>query len=506
MAYDVQQRDISILGQRVKELKIRASLLNEKMQPMDVLQGDLISGSITISATDDIRRTANFSFFLKNKSYIASETGKIWFNKYVSLSLGIVNLKTNQIQYYPLGLYMFSDNSYTYDSTNNVIEVKCKDLMFKLLNVPLYGAETYKILAGTVIRDAMISVVSQLGGFKKYLIGNIGAEVGAGTNSISEVGYDQVPYDLTFSSSDTAYSVLTRLRDLYAGWESFFDEDTFVCQKIPTGKNERIVLDWETIVNKQLVINESRNNSLDKVKNITQVFGKQIVADRYTDVCTKSGSEYTATFTSLTALTSGEIYAVKLPSSNFANPTLKINSLGSYPIVDSSEVPIMVGKINGYSAFKFYHNKMIYLGDYQVKALAVHVSSMPSAEKKQYYETKFNTNNIVYIVNPDSPYTVERIGELIDVKSGNDFGNIYSQDLALQRARYENYKTTRLEDTITIDMQLVPWLTVNRLISYKSKIYDTVDTYMIKNISITLSAGTMQIECVKYYPLYPDVV
>lgn len=504
MAYNVQENDISILGQHEKELKVKLVLLNINMQPIDSLQGDLISGSLTISATDDIRRNANFSFRVKNKSYIVSESGKIWFDKYVNLFLGIKNLRNQNVQYYPLGLYTFNDNSYTYDSTNNTIEVKCKDLMFKLLNTPLYGTETYKIPAGSNIRSAMISTINLIK-VTKYLIGNIGSELGSGINNVSEQNYNTVPYDLTFSTSDSIYSIVTKLRDLYAGWETYFDDDTFVCQQIPTGQNESIILDWETIEKRQLLISESRSNSFDKVKNITQVFGNQIVADRYTETCTVNGAEYDATFSDLTALESGTIYAVKLPSTNLANPKLKINSLGVYSIVDASGVVINSGTMNGYSAFKFYNNQMIYLGNYQVQALAIHVSQMPDNTKHQYYKDTFNTDNIVYIVNPDSPFTVEKIGERIDVKSGNDYSKIYSQDLALQRAKYENWITTRLQDSITLEMQLVPWLTVNKLFSYKSKITGEIENYIIKNISISLTDGKCQIEAIRYYPLYPDI-
>jgi len=322
---------------------------------------------------------------------------------------------------------------------------------------------------------------------------------------VSSQNYNTVPYDLTFSTSDSVYSIVTKLRELYSGWETYFDDDTFVCQQIPTGQNESIVLDWETIEKKQLLISESRSNSFDKVKNITQVFGKQIVADRYTATCTTSNSTYTATFTDVTALSSGTIYAVKLPSINLASPKLKINSLGTYSIVDASGIVIAAGVMNGYSAFKFYNNQMVYLGDYQVTALAVHVSQMPDSTKQQYYKDTFNTNNIVYVINPDSPFAVDKIGERIDVKSGNDYGQIYSQDLALVRSKYQNWITTRLEDSITLVIQLVPWLTINKLFSYKSKITGEIDIYIIKNISTSLIDGKMTIEAVKYYPLYPDI-
>jgi len=503
---NVTQADIDILGQQIKECEIKLELLNESFLPIDILQGGLISGSFSVESDSDIRRTASFVFHVRNKSYLVNQSSKIWFNKHIILYLGIKSLRTQEFQYYQIGLFEYSEYSFQYDISTNSLTVKVLDLMSKLVNTPLYGTETYKITAGTNIRSAMLSVVTQLGGISKYLIGDVGSELGTGINNISEQNYNTVPYDLSFSSSDNVYSIITKLRDLYSGWESFCSNDTFICQQIPTGENESIILDWETIEEKRLLISEERNGSLDKVKNITQVFGKQITADRYTETCTVNGAEYDATFTDLTVLESGTIYAVKLPSVNLVNSTLKINALGTYPIMDASGVVIPNGTINGYSAFKFYNNQMIYLGDYQVKALAVHVSNIPDSTKQQYYKDKFNTANIAYVINPDSPFTVEKIGERIDVKSGSDFENIYAQDLALQRAKYENWKTTRLQDTLSLEFQLVPWLDVNKLITYKSKVTGSVDAYIIKSISITLLDGKMKLECIKYYSLYPDIV
>ena len=59
---------------------------------------------------------------------------------------------------------------------------------------------------------------------------------------------------------------------------------------------------------------------------------------------------------------------------------------------------------------------------------------------------------------------------------------------------------------VTLEMQLIPWLDVNKLIRYKSKITGEINTYIIKDISISLLSGKMTVECIMYYPLYPDVI
>lgn len=503
MSYNVTQQDISVLGQKIKKIYIKLELLNANFLPIDTLNGEILSGDITVDSESDIRRTANLKFTV-NRKYIVNENSRIWFNKYVRIYLGIESLRTKEVLYYSEGIYIFNENSYQYDSTNNTMTIRCVDLMSKLTTTNLYGTQNYTIPAGSNIREAMISAVTQLGGIKKYLIGDVGSEYGDKINAVSDAKYNVVPYDLKFTSSDTVFTVVSKLRDLYSGWETFFDDDTFICQKIPTGDNEQTVLDDLTIQNKHLVISEQFSNSFEKVKNVTQVFGSEIDVDRYTDICTNTGAQYNATFENLTGVEDGTIYAVKLNTANLASPTLKINSFTVYPITDASGEVLSAGSINGYCAFKFHNQKYLYLGQYQVVGLVVHTSNEPDRDMNNYYKTKFNTDNISYIVNADSPFTVEKIGERIDVKSGDTYSSIYSQDLALDRARLENWKSTRFEDTITLDMQLIPWLNVNKLITYTSKEIQQLFHYIVKSININLLDGKMSITAMKYYPLYPD--
>lgn len=514
LGYEVQQKDIAILSQKTKEFFLRLELLNSNFQPIDTLKTSIISGSVSIDASSSVRVCFDITAQLINKTYLVSEISKIWFDKYVRCYIGIKSTRNNEVFYYPIGIALFNENTYTYDSSNNTITFKCPDLMSRLNGVrngQIGGASTTKIAAGTNIREALIGVITQLGGVKKFIISEIGEEQGSGMDIVTEELNTSVPYDLEFSAGSTVYDMVEKLYTLYSGYEVFFDDNTFVCQKIPTGNNLVPVIDWQTIEKSQLIISESQNNSFEKIKNVTEVWGKQIVADRYTDVCTNSGSQYNATFVDLDTLESGKTYAVKLNVANMTSPTLKINTLTAYPIVNSEGVSLTKNTINGYSAFKFLNNKFFYLGQFQVHAIAIHVSEMPSIEKQSYYKQKYNCDNIGYIVNPESPYTVEKIdrlnpfnGEILDVKTGEDYEKIYSQDLALQRAKYENWKTTRLEDSLTLEMQLVPWLQVNKLITYKSKITGEIGTYIIKSISFALLDGKMQVNCIRYYPLYPD--
>jgi hypothetical protein len=70
--------------------------------------------------------------------------------------------------------------------------------------------------------------------------------------------------------------------------------------------------------------------------------------------------------------------------------------------------------------------------------MAKEVKIEPTLEEKEQDKENESCDNILYVVNPDSPYTIEDIGEWRQVLSGDEYENIYSDELAVERAEYEN--------------------------------------------------------------------
>lgn len=92
------------------------------------------------------------------------------------------------------------------------------------------------------------------------------------------------------------------------------------------------------------------------------------------------------------------------------------------------------------------------------------------------------------------------------VCTGDEYDNIYSNDLAEQRARYEIYLRSRLHDNITITCVPIYWLDVNQIIEYNLTDPEAHDLWLIKSISTDFSVdGTQTITAMRYYPLYADI-
>ena len=490
MGYQVTQTDMQVLRQSNQITYIKAELLNKQFQIIDELQGELIDGNHSVSAESDIRSTADATFIVKDKSYLVNQTSKIWLDKYVRLYIGVLHQRSQEILWYPMGTFLFNENSYSYDSTTKTLSVNLLDLMSNLTGIRNGQVKglSHIISAETDIRSAMISTLTEGGVAVNYIIDDI---------------EKTVPYDLEFGTGATVHEMVAELRDLYPAWETYFDDTTFICKPIPTCIDDDIVIDAVTL--EPLVINENLSNSFENVKNVTDVWGKCIDADRYADTSTNTGTQYNITLADYT-LTSGDLIGFKTNIAT-ASSTLKINTETVYPIVKSDGTTIALEANKSYVVkFSSSDGKFYYQGQFQIHAIVKEFSVEPTTEFKTQDIIDEGTTNIKYIINPDSPYCVDKIGEVRQVLSGGEYENIYTEELCMQRAEYENWKATRLQDSINIETIMIPWLTVNQKIEYKSKTTGETQQYIIKSINRALSAWTQTVEMIRFYPLYPFVV
>ena len=121
-----------------------------------------------------------------------------------------------------------------------------------------------------------------------------------------------------------------------------------------------------------------------------------------------------------------------------------------------------------------------------------------------------NCNDVKWIINPDSPYActinpvTNRIeGEIRQVLSGGEYSNIYTTELAYERGEYENWLKCRMQDTIDIELILVPWMEINDKISYTSPVYEEIYTWLVQDIDYDFTNWTMTVKASKFYPYYP---
>ena len=480
MPLNVGQDDYNILSQQIITKYIKLEILNFQYNVVDEISGNLTAMSVNIDSESDLRRSCNLTFVVTDASFDVKAGNKIWLDKLCRPWVGYENIYTGKIQWYNQGIYLINAPSWRYNATTHELSLAGLDLASKLTglrNGELEGIPT-KIPAGSSVREAMIAAI-ELAGFTKYTISECKDVDG---NIIA------VPNDIEIAQGGTVWNIVTQLRDILPRYETFFDVDgVFIYQPIPTGSGDPVIIDDTIWPN--LLIDESINNDFEGVKNYIEVYGRTLDPSYFSTNTTYSGSTLSLTVADYpTALTDNTIVGFTTPSTGDISATggisLKMNSLTASVLYEYG-TNNSVTALDNETYYVAYYNQGWYLMGHQQPV------------------------GIAYDDNPDSPFYINgSIGRIRHVLYGGEYENITSDKMALERAKYELWKSTRLQDSITLTSIPNPWLDVNVLISHaiRGKSQEDAAQYIIKSISTDYGIeGTQSINAITYYPLYPDI-
>lgn len=467
MALVINQDLYTVTKQRVKNRKIKINLLNYSFQIVDEIIGNVINGTVNVDANNDQRRSCDITLTIDDKDdFEIKSGGKIWLDKYIQIFVSEFNILTQEWQWVNLGIYIINAPTWDYDASTNALSFEGLDLMAKLTGVRNgYISDLPTIIPqGSNVRNAIISIL-QLVGVTKYIV--------------EELPY-VLPYDIKVDVGDTIYNLLAQLRDVDATKEIFFDVNgVFKYQSIPNGHDEPSLID-DDIWN-QNVLKESIITDFESVKNVIRVFGKSLDPTYFSSATTISGNVYNLTIadypTNITADTSFTVGWVA--TTTVTNPQIKVNSNTALPLVNEDGTAAVLDRNNQYYVARYQNNKFIYLGYQQI-----------------YGEAKD--------LNPDSPFYVgSTIGEIPIPLQGGEYDNIYTNELARQRAKYELYLHTNMNDSVNLTCVPIWWLDVNIVVSYTIKDSTVPKQYIIKSFSMDLQeTGVQSITMISYYPQY----
>lgn len=474
MAWNIGQDDYNVLKQSNITKYVRLELLDFEYKVVDEISGNLVSMSVNVDADSDLRRSCTCTLVVKDGSFDVAAGSKIWLDRYIRPYIGYVNNWTGKTQWYNQGIYLINAPSWQYDAQTNALSFAGLDLASKLTgmrNGYLEGIPT-SIPAGSNVRQAMIALL-ELGGFTKYLVSEC---MDVDGNIIN------VPNEIEIPQGGTIWDGISQLRDIMPRYEAFFDTNgTFVYQPIPTGSGSPTLVDDDLLG--RLVISEHVNNNFEDVKNVVEVYGQSLDVSQYAtdvtwdspDIKFKVGSDLTNT--TLTGLTTPDA-AMDVAS-----------GIRLYYSVSPSQYSVG-------------------LTDYHTGEVVTHLE--PNTSYVLYGQKLYSTlqpSAIAKDTNPDSPFYVDGpVGPIRIVLYGGEYDNITSDALAKERANYELWKRTRLQDSITLTAIPNPWLDVNILIGHAAKGGKLAGRYIIKSINTDYGdGGTQTINAITYYPLYPNI-
>lgn len=478
---NITQDDYNVIKQRTQTRYIKLEILDFQYRVVDEISGNLLGYSGSIDATSDLRRSCQVevAVFGPNVSKFNIQAGsEIFLDKMIRPYIGLLNNRNQQIQWYSQGIYLINAPSWDWDAQTNTLKFQGLDLMSKLTgarNGQLQGI-THTIKAGENVRNAIISTL-KMGGFNNYIVEECRLKNGA---------IQDVPTDIVIEHGGTVYDLLSKLRDILPNYQIYFDIDgVFHYEPIPTGVNEPVSIDDDLLTD--VVTSESINTDFEKVKNVVEVYGRSHDVKHYpTEISVDNTTTpviVTMTIPSLTEIKEGIIIGFTLPESINKRIVLNVNGVDGVLFNKDGTRATHLFANEYYVAKAIEDNDWEYMGHQQAQATAVDD-------------------------NPDSPfYTGGPVGEIRIVLSGGEFDNIQSDELAQQRADYELYQRSRLQDTISLYMMPIPWIDVNLLISHVAKDETEAKLYMIDTVSIPGDiSSSMTIQAHRYYPAQTNIL
>ena len=594
MTADITNSDLTLCRERHKKQFVRLYLLDDRLLPIDELEGDCISGEISVDAGSEVRRTCNLTLHSRDKVYIAGEYNRIWFNRRIRVQLGFEGSVT---KWYDMGIFLFSNCSYTYSGDARTLSVQLNDLVTTLdgTHGGVLDGEGFCIESGhdiksvledllrthTDLRDISVASIGEYGclqgksiSWKQNRIDSgsspevVELEARDGTDYLSDSPYlddylvtaftsgsdlcannteisviseaepahyidmgswHQIPYNLEFSSGTPLYEMLTRLRDLYPGYESYFDTDgQFVTKLIPTCEHDPDLLDYFDL--EPLVIDESLNTDFSTIRNATRIYGKSIETDRYADaksVILRAFQEESA---------KGHILEINLEKVILAS-NLKLGfQMPEYDTDTDTSLPVYL-RINA------YESSVSPLGEILEKTTPLTVSCT-TRETRIHTDTDTTESETVYVPmklsffqpgvsysfkyissqntfqflgmyqveayvedrSEESPFSVDKIGTRLQILSGGEYDDISDATACQERAEYENWLAGRFNDSVSLTTVIIPFLDVNHKVRYRTFSNGEIHRYLIKSIQYSLMENTCSITMSRFYDLFPFIL
>lgn len=286
------QNQIDVLNQNLRKKRIRLELLDSNLKTVDTIEGQAIGGSITANADNDIRRSGQIEMAIpinpraaqlldQLDGFTIESGGKIWLDKYIKILVGIEDIMspTKEIEWYNRGVYLINSPERVISGEDFTLSFECVDLMAKLTGsrqgqltgmsttIPFGYYDDNNEFQKTLTRDALVSVITELGGFSKYEI-----------YPIPETKM-YLPYDIKVGTGSTVYDILKKILEVLSTWQIYFDNDgVLVVEPIPSGENATIYS-----LPEEQYISDSMNCDFANVKNQVVIYGRLNTLTYYTE-------------------------------------------------------------------------------------------------------------------------------------------------------------------------------------------------------------------------------
>lgn len=227
---------------------------------IDTLEGYILDGTIEINNNNSIRRTCRLNMILKN-DYIPKPNSKIWINRKFRVLIGIESIINEEIHWFNRGKFILNNPESMLSLKDKSISIEGLDYMC-LLDGTLSGqlnALKTEIPMGIKVVDA-IKNLAQLAGIPSDHV-------------LVETNNYTLPYKIERNSTDTIYSIIKEICELYRTYECYFDENGFlIYRKVREFNTDPIK--WNFYETKDALTTEYKKvDDFSNIKNSIYVWG-----------------------------------------------------------------------------------------------------------------------------------------------------------------------------------------------------------------------------------------
>lgn len=478
---NITQADIALVKQHHQKRYLMLKVIRKgSMKNLGIIRGMCTSGSISIDATSNIRRTANLTMRVVEMDVQTAANLSVM--NYIKLYMGIEDNDTSEISWYKQGIYIINQNDFKFDVATRTLSLSLSDFMLDLTGDRAGVFDSFSTIVKNSQRiDKAMTSILDFCGVTNCDIAPI-CVYRDNYNFFEDINQEdyEVPYDLEFGTGATAYEALDKLLTLYPGWEMFFDVDgMFVCQRIVSDDSSiSPVLDASDL--NGLILSESINADWTKVKNSVRVWGKN--------------GTYTGT-----------------AKDESTDSPFNVGLAGEFLMVETFDQIY-----DRYRDVELHTEQMLKKAELE-ENISSKIAEKMKLEKEKQEQTKgeretstssattstedIDTQILMLQISKLNSEISELKTELKQLETAMRMNIlVYGDDMAKEWAEELLYENCRMQDSLTLECIGLPFLNnVNVKISYRSKQNDKKYSYIVKQVTHNLDDNTTSISAIRCY-------
>lgn len=498
---NITTRDINLFSQHRQRRYVKLRIINRAWQTIGTIKGYIISGNINIDITSNLSRSASLSmrYYASSDELIAQLSADI----YIAIDCGIEDNNTLETAWYQQGIFIINQGGIKVDEKSRTIDLSLADLMADITGdrCGVLHAYTSIVKNSQPINDVIKNVL-KLTDVTDYAIDTICVQ--RPTSSY----YDEkqtdsdymIPYDMEFSVGVSAYEILEKCVSLYPYYRMGYDTyGTFFIDKVIPDKYDDSFVDIDYITLKNFVISESTSFDFFAVKNKIEVWGKDgIYYGEASDTNPESPFNINAT-KPMTLVLSGADSETGLDCNSIQDRYIDLGE----KYMNTDEIKALKQEIAALEAIKNpTKEELEALKQASSKYIRIGRQSEQIQQEIIEYQKKISLVKVSKTMSETEKLTKIALYESHLKQIQSFYKQKVSQtgdELAKQWAEYILEQKCRLNDTITLETILLPFLNeVGGKFSYQLENGD-IRTYTIKSISHDLGSNRTTITGARFY-------